>query len=174
MTADFPPILFLDIATTTGWCEGAPGARPESGTLRLCKTGGADAEAFGGLLRWLGDRLTARRYLRVVFEAPVGPGMDRAGVTNWKTKRRLIGLCAVAEAVAHSTGHPVFEASAMTIRKHVLGSGRPAEPKKAVMAAMRLSGFDPKDDNEADAIAGWIYACSVTERQSMPLLRGAQ
>ena len=138
------------------------------------QTGGDDAEAFGGLLRWLGDRLTAKRYLRVVFEAPVGPGLDRAGVTNWKTKRRLIGLCAVAEAVAHATQHVVYEASAMTIRKHVLGIGRPAEPKKAVMAAMRLEGFDPKDDNEADAIAGWIYACSITDQQSMPLLRDAR
>lgn len=167
------PILFLDLATTTGWCEGAPGEKPVSGRFRLCRSGGDDAEAFGTLMRWLGDKLIATRYERVVYEAPVGPGMDRSGLTNWKTKRRLIGLCAVVDAATYLTSHPVFEASAITIRKHVLGTGRPVDPKKAVMAAMKLEGFAPADDNEADAIAGWIYATSITERQSMPLLRNA-
>lgn len=162
-------ILFLDLATTTGWCEGAPGSRPASGSRRLGRTGASDAEVFGLTLGWLGDMLTSRRYAKVIFEAPVGPGM--AGRTNFKTMRRLNGLCAIVEAVCHQTGHPVFQASAMSIRKVVLGTGKPENPKQAVIAEMRRRGFDPADDNEADAIAGWIYACTIIDQRDPPLPR---
>lgn len=165
-------ILFLDIATRTGWCVGVPGAVPSSGTFRLGRTGAKDAEVFGSMLAWLGGLLTEGRFARVIFEAPVGPGM--AGKTNFSTMRRLNGLCAIAEAVCHQTGHPVFQASAASIRKVVLGNGRPENPKAAVMAEIRARGFDPADDNEADAISGWLYACEMAERNDPPLLRRAR
>ena len=165
-------ILFLDLATRTGWCDGVLGQRPESGTIRLGRTGAADAEVFGAMMAWIGGRLDAVRYARVVFEAPVGPGM--AGKTQYKTARRLGGLCAVVEAVCHLTGHPVYQASASSIRKAVLGTGRPEDPKQAVIAHVRSLGFDPADDNEADAIAGWLYACADFEKKNPPLIRAAR
>ncbi|MGA0615912.1 hypothetical protein [Paracoccus sp. KR1-242] len=162
-------ILFLDLATQMGWCEGAPEARPVSGTMRLGRKGATDAEVFGTMMAWIGDRLSEKRYARVVFEAPVGPGM--AGKTQFKTARRLGGLCAIVEAVCHLTGHPVYQASASSIRKQVLGDGRPENPKEAVIAHVQSLGFQPKDDNEADAIAGWLYACAVQDQKDPPLLR---
>lgn len=162
-------ILFLDIATQMGWCMGAPGARPTSGTRRLGRKGAPDEAVFGDMLSWLGELLTEARFARVVFEAPVGPGM--AGKTNFKTMRRLNGLCAIAEAVCHQTRHPVFQASAASIRKVVLGNGRPKDAKAAVMAEMRARGFDPSDDNEADAIAGWLYTVAHVDKVEPPLLR---
>lgn len=165
-------ILFLDIATRTGWCVGAPGAVPTSGTCRLGRTGAKDAEVFGAMLAWLGGLLTEARFARVIFEAPVGPGM--VGKTNFSTMRRLNGLCAIAEAVCHQTQHPVYQASAASVRKVVLGNGRPKDAKAAVMAEIRARGFDPADDNEADAIAGWLYACAMADRNDPPLLRKAR
>jgi Holliday junction resolvasome RuvABC endonuclease subunit len=38
-----------------------------------------------------------------------------------------------------------------TIKRHVAGKGN--ADKEAVIAAVRTRGFDPKDDNEADALA---------------------
>lgn len=162
-------ILFLDLATITGWCEGAPRQKPTSGRLRLGRVGASDAEVLGTMLGWLADRLTEQRYSRVVYEAPVGPG--KKGKTTFQTQRRLLNLCGVVEAVSFQTGHPVYQASVQSIRKMVIGDGRPEDPKAAVIAAMKREGFAPADDNEADAICGWIYATRMQDRIDPPLLR---
>ena len=161
-------VLFLDIATTTGWASGPASAeRPAaSGVIRLAR--GKDvstAVKFGALLDWLVARLSAERHRMVIFEAPIGPGMDRAGLTNYSTKYLLTGLCAVAEAACHCTRTPVAQASAASIRKALL----PAKPgkgeaKAAVLAEVRRRGFTPTDDNEADAIAGWLHATAEIRR----------
>lgn len=83
--------------------------------------------------------------------------------TNINTARMLLGMPAVVEGLAHQTGHHrLFEASVHDVRKHLLGF-RPqsGEAKRVVIGALRDRGFSPRDDNEADAIAGWLYACSV-------------
>lgn len=155
-------ILFLDIATTTGWCEGLPGERPVSGKIRLAPEGSKPAAIFGGMLSFLGARLTAFRYRMIVYEKPMDP---RHMKTNINTARVLLGLPAVVEAVAHQTGHhAIREANVHDVRKHLLGV-RPAkgDAKRAVTEAVRALGFDPADDNEADAIAGWAYAVSLVD-----------
>ncbi|MDF3606532.1 hypothetical protein PE067_10510 [Paracoccus sp. DMF-8] len=153
------PILCLDLATTTGWASGVPGERPVSHKVRFGKTGADDGEVIGKLMQWLGDYITSTDFGMVVFEAPVGPGM--AGRTNFKTMARLVGMCKAVEAVCYLHNVPVYQASAATIRKEVLGTGRPENPKAAVMAEMRARGFDPADDNEADALALYFYASAL-------------
>ena len=153
-------ILALDLATTTGWAEGLPGERPTSGTVRLAPVGSPPEAVFGGLLAFLAPRMTAFRYRMVIWEAPLDP---RHLKTNVNTARVLLGLPAVAGAVAHQTGHyGANEASVHDVRSFTLGK-RPAkgEAKRAVMDAMRARGFDPRDDNEADAISLWIYAEAI-------------
>lgn len=160
-------ILFLDIATVTGWCEGLPGERPVSGSIRLAPEGSKPAAIFGGMMAFLGTRLTTFRYRRIVYEAPMDP---RHMKTNINTARVLLGLPAVVEAVAHQTGHhSLSEARVDDVRMHLLGA-RPAkgEAKRAVIGAVRAMGFDPTDDNEADAIAGWIYAVAQTDPKAAP------
>lgn len=160
-------VLFLDIATTTGWASGPTGAeRPAaSGVIRLAR--GQDvptAVKFGSLLDWLVARLSAERHSMVVFEAPIGPGIDRAGLTNYSTKYLLTGLCAVAEAACHCTRTPVAQASAASIRKTLRVKAPKGKSKEYVLAEIRRRGFDPKDDNEADAIAGWLHAAAEIRR----------
>jgi hypothetical protein len=152
-------ILFLDVATQMGWCEGLPGEMPISGTVRLAPEGSKPAAIFGGMLSFLGARLTAFRYRMIAYEAPMDP---RHMKTNINTARVLLGLPAVLEAVAYQTGHhAIREASVHDVRRHLLGA-RPAkgDAKRAVIEAVRGMGFDPKDDNEADSIAGWLYTVS--------------
>lgn len=168
-------ILFLDIATQTGWCEGLPGEKPVSGTIRLAPEGSKPAAIYGGMLAFLGARLTAFRYRMIVYEAPMDP---RHMKTNINTARVLLGLPAVVEAVAHQTGHhAIREASVHDVRKLLLGR-RPAkgDAKRDVIAAVRARGFDPADDNEADSIAGWLYAVAQVDpkaaKDTGPLFRG--
>lgn len=175
MAAMSEPILFLDLATQMGWCEGVPGGKPASGTFRLGRSGAPTPIVLGGLVHWLGERLSSRRYAFVIFEATIGPSVGKGKIkTSYATTSRLERLAGVCEGLCAATGHDVFQATAQTIRKQVLGVGRPENPKAAVIAAMRQRGFSPKDDNEADAIAGWLYACADFEKKNPPLLRNAR
>jgi hypothetical protein len=166
-------VLFLDLATRTGWCEGVPGETPTSGTLRLAPAGSSPAAVYGGLVAFLGTRLTALRYRAVAYEAPMDP---RHMKTNINTARVLLGMPAIVEGLAYQTGHHrLFEANVHDVRKHLLGYRPQAgEAKRVVMGALRQLGFDPRDDNEGDAIAGWLYACAVlspgTAAASTPLI----
>ncbi len=60
----------------------------------------------------------------------------------------LIGWC---EGKVESTGVPVG-----TIKKHITGKGN--ADKLSVIKAVQALGYNPKDDNEADAIALLEYA----------------
>lgn len=85
--------------------------------------------------------------------------------TNINTARMLIGMPAIVESVAYQTNHfTVKEASVHDVRKHLLG-GRPpkGEAKRVVMDRLRVLGYSPQDDNEGDAIAGWLYATALIE-----------
>ena len=56
-------------------------------------------------------------------------------------------------------GITLREVSVHDVRKHLMGrSPRGEGTKELVMQAVRERGFQPTDDNEADAIAGWLYA----------------
>lgn len=167
-------ILFLDLARQTGWCEGAPGEAPQSGSHRLAPADASPAAVYAGLIDFLGQRLTTFRYRVVAFEAPLD--VRHMQKTNINTARMLLGIAAIAEGVAYSTGHHrLFEAAVHDVRRHLLGF-RPkgGEAKRAVIDRLKMLGFNPVDDNEADAIAGWLYACAIIDPQkakmTLPLL----
>lgn len=168
-------IIFLDLARQTGWCEGAPGEAPQSGSYRCAPADASPAAVYAGLIDFLGRRLTAFRYRIVAFEAPMDP---RHMKTNVNTARLLLGVAAITEGVAYSTGHHrLFECSVHDVRKHLLGQRPEAgKAKRAVIGRLKALGFNPSDDNEADAIAGWLYACAVIDpqraKQTLPLLSG--
>lgn len=171
-------ILALDLATTTGWCEGLPGETPIHGSSRLAPPSSPSPAVHGGLLDFLAKRLTAFRYRAVVYEAPLDPRWKGA-MTNTATARILLGLPAVVEAVCYQTGTPVREATSGDVRKHMLGC-RPksAEAKPMVLARAREMGFDPRDDNAADALMIWHYACALLApkeaRDTTPLMARAK
>ena len=156
-------ILCLDLATQMGWCEGEPGGKATSGTHRLAPQGAHPAAISGGLIEWLGQRLTTFRYRMIAYEAPMDP---RHMKTNINTARLLLGLCAIVEGVAYQTGHGqrLREVNVHDVRKHLLG-GRPpkGEAKTQVTRMVTALGHKPADDNEADAIAIWHYASAIAD-----------
>jgi hypothetical protein len=169
-------ILCLDLATQMGWAEGEPGEKPTSGTHRLAHVGASPAAVQGGLLAWLGARLTTFKYRMVIYEAPLDPRWQKQPRSE-RTARMLIGLCGITEAVAHQTGHRIMEANVQDVRKHLLGARPPTgEGKAMVMQRLRILGHEYRDDNEADALALWLYATAIANsriaQMTTPLFAG--
>jgi len=146
-------ILALDIATVSGWAQGDGGSTPSSGVYGLPGTGDDIGRYLISWANWLDQRLKGNRPREVVFEAPILPKM-----TTLATTRKLHGLTGVTEMICHSNAVPVTEISAGMVRKHFLGRHYPKNAtrdqlKIAVVAGCRARGWNPLDDNEADALA---------------------
>src|SRR5262252_45670 len=98
-------ILALDLATTTGWCRGAPGSIPKCGTERVAKYDGASHNAiFANALTFFAFFLTVDpRPTSIIIEALLPP-QAMLGETSRKTRDLLAGLHGVVRGVAHSRG----------------------------------------------------------------------
>lgn len=149
-------VIALDLATVTGWAVWRPAGSVAYGSRRLGRAGDADGAFFAGYHSWLADMITVEQPAAIVFEAPwVGPD------THQQTARRLMGLAVVTELVAHLREIPrVREVNVASVRKHFVGNGRGerAAMKRAVIEGCRQRGWDPKDDNAADALAVLDFA----------------
>lgn len=151
-------ILALDLSSATGWAAGSPGETPRAGTRRIGRPGqriGAFLDIFD---RWLSDQITVHQPAVLIFEAPI----LTAGKTSIDTARKLMCLAGVTELIAFRREIPrVFEADSSTVTKFFTGRGsygnRDAK-KAAVMEQCRQLGWQPCDDNAADALALWRWA----------------
>lgn len=161
-------ILALDIATTTGWAllDDRTPSRPFLGTLQLPKDPDEVGRAGVALAQFLFDRHAMHGGLEhIVFEAqhvagtskrrlPNGDVVETGGM-NMKVLERLLGLAGVVEYFA---AHPKIQAKCYKVaiatwRKHAFGNGRMnrLEAKQRAMEECRALGFDPSNDNEAEA-----------------------
>lgn len=172
-------IMFLDLATVTGWCEGVPGEKPISGSIRLGYEGCTPEEKGAALFNFLAPKLMGFRYRMLVFEAPLDPRrMGRK--TNISTARTLMGLAYMAGSIASLTNTRYSEANVSEVRSFILQGSKPPkdEVKRQVMKMVKTLGHTFKDDNEADAIAGWYYAGSLVQPSAQiaskltPLFKG--
>jgi len=151
-------ILFLDLATTTGWAEGEPGERAVCGTVRLAPKGGTPGAIGAGLMDFLVPRLKAFLPARLVYESPF------INKSNANTSRITWGLGLITETIAHRFGVTCLEANLNTIRKEMLGFVPRGEGvKQAVISHVRALGYEPADDHAADALLGWMFACSALD-----------
>lgn len=151
-------ILALDLGQTTGWAVRTPDGVITSGTAEF-KPGrfqsvGMTYLRFRGWLEEIRD--TAGGVGAIWFEEVVA----HRGVAASHAYGAFLGhLTAWAEArEIPYAGVPVG-----TIKRHVTGRGN--ADKAAVIAAVRRLGFNPADDNEADALAILDWALKVGGRQ---------
>lgn len=171
------PILFLDLATTFGWCEGVPGEKPIFGHERFAPEGADSPAVFAGAIKWLATRCQAFKPRTIAYEAPLDP-RHMGEKTTMNTARRLIGLPACIEGAAYLSGvWDIREARADDVRYFLLGKKvKKAEAKGLVIGKLRDLGYDVHDDNAADALAGWLYTCSLiapgVARETSPLFSG--
>lgn len=139
-------LLCLDLGTSTGWAMRTADGRINSGTVSF-KPGRFE----GGGMRYL----RFRRWLTETKAAADGIGEVRfeevrrhAGVD---AAHAYGGFLATLTAWCEHHGIPYSSATVGAIKRHATGKGN--ADKAAVIAAMRALGFDPADDNEADALA---------------------
>lgn len=137
-----PSILCLDLGTQTGWALYAQG-KVVSGT-RCFKP----SRWEGGGMRYLKFRrefLSSFRSVREVWfeEVRRHEGVDAAHVYG--------GLMATLTAWCEEYTIPYSGIGVGVIKKHITGKGN--ANKEAVITAIKAKGFEPADDNEADALA---------------------
>jgi hypothetical protein len=158
-------VLAFDLATTTGWAYGEPGATPIYGSKRFGSKGASLPAKAWHAERWLREMLNAVKPGLVVYEAPMPTGRT-IGKTRTETTTTLHGLIWQLGAITHGLNYFQLEsASILAVRNHFLGTcdlERKSGKLKTIDICYRL-GFEPADDNAADAIALWHYRCSKEE-----------
>lgn len=167
-------ILALDLSLTTGVAYG--GVRdttPEFGRWRLNGGIARMGEAWVDLQNKMDDFCAIVRPSLVVYALPYA---------KMQTTARLgLGFAAHAESACYRLDIDVREIPEGTARKAVLGRGHFAqrdddkkiikgsarrEAKKASVEWCENKGWAVRDDNEADALVVWTYACRfVLSRQ---------
>ncbi len=144
-------ILALDLGTTTGWALRSHEGLITSGTASF-RPGRYD----GGGMRYLRftnwltelDRLSGPIAAIWFEEVRRHAGTDAAHVYG--------GLMASLTSWGELRGIPYEGVPVGTIKRHATGKGN--APKQAMIDAARAKGFNPEDDNEADAIAILLWA----------------
>ena len=144
-------LLALDLGTTTGWALRQADAGITSGTLSL-----RPSRYDGGGMRYV----RFRAWLDGMAEDT--PGI--AAIHFEEVRRHLStdsshvygGFLAMLTAWCEQRGIAYQGVPVGTIKRHITGRGN--ADKAAVIAAVRARGFNPADDNEADALAILLWA----------------
>lgn len=151
MTA--PLILFLDISKTlTGVAFGRVGETPSF--MSIAGKEMDDVAAMMKLGTWLIEFTKVNRPDWIFYEAPI----DRV-LSDAHTTIVLAKMTGVVEFVAGMKGIAHRKAHVQTVRVAFLGQGRPEDPKHHAKLMCEALGWEPKNLDEADAGAGFYYAC---------------
>ena len=150
-TPTIPSILALDLGTTTGWAVRNGRSHILHGTAEFRPSrfegGGMRYLRFG---KWLDQTLDVTGGVDAVYfeEVRRHAGTDAAHVHG--------GLLATLTAWCEQHSLPYQGVPVGTIKRFATGQGN--ADKAAMIAAIRERGFEPADDNEADAIAILLWA----------------
>jgi hypothetical protein len=153
-------VLALDLATTTGWCIGVPGAVPECGHIRFTKPGTSRAATYRAYRNWLDETWGKRDEIPdlIVYESPA-VGAHMGGKTNVDTLKLLSGLAEHLEEWAHGKTE-LREASVSQVRSHFIGQNMKAKIAKPLVFERCVElGWPVETTDESDACALWDYQC---------------
>ncbi len=146
------PVLALDLGQNTGWALRDGAGQIISGTQRF-KPGRFEGGGMP-LLRfvaWLNELQRTAGPLGGVFFEEVRAHKGTAAAHAYGA---FLGHLA---AWCESNGLPYQGVPVATIKRSATGRGNAG--KEEVIGAMRRLGFNPGDDNEADALALLQFAC---------------
>ena len=143
--------LALDLGTTTGWALRTRERTIVSGTASF-----RPSRYDGGGMRylrfrsWLEEIANNAGGLGAVYfeEVRRHAGTDAAHLYG--------GFLATLSAWCEQRSIPYQGVPVGTLKRHATGKGNAGKP--AVMRAVRERGFEPADDNEADALALLLWA----------------
>jgi hypothetical protein len=141
-------ILALDLGTKTGWSTNVNGRR--SGTIAFdLRRGESPGMRFLRLRSWLNEMGSLLGDLDVIaFEQAHQRGGHATAVAY--------GLQGEVLAFAAEHGIETMPVHSSSLKKHATGSGRAS--KLDMIEAARARGWNPEDDNEADALHLLSYA----------------
>ena len=152
LSDSLPSILALDLGTTTGWALRNDRCRILHGTAAFRPTrfegGGMRYLRFE---RWLDETRKIAGGIDAVYfeEVRRHAGTDAAHIYG--------GFLADADRLVRGSRGIAYQGVPVgTIKRFATGKGN--ADKQAMIAAMRERGFEPADDNEADAIAILLWA----------------
>jgi hypothetical protein len=159
-------ILSLDLALTTGFAVGPAKGRPSSGRMQFAAS--THEASFHKAMRWADIMIENNKPDVVVWEAPLATSFAR-GRTRVETTALLFGLPAIVGAIAHRHNVPtICKADARDVRLHFIGQNpKRVLAKRLTMHRCRKLGYEPIDDNEADAIALWHYTADHMKANTM-------
>ena len=141
-----PTVLAIDLGTQTGWAlvSGFGSIRSGSRSFKLARDE-AKGLPFWRFNRWLTELEEQVRGIDAVYYEAVFAHKGSVAAHKYGAfEGQLLSWCAGRDI-------PVQGVAVGTIKKHATGVGYAG--KQAVIDAMHALGFDPVDDNEADALA---------------------
>jgi hypothetical protein len=142
----YQTILALDLGQKTGWAVRNRDGAVASGVQEF-----RPGRFEGGGMIWL----RFRAWLQEVDETTGGVGVvvfeEVVAHRGVAASHCYAGFLAHLTAWAEANKIPYQGVPVGTIKRHVTGKGN--ADKQAVTAAVRALGFEPQDDNEADALA---------------------
>lgn len=136
--------------------------RPYLGSVRFPNDKGEIGRAAEALRVFLADRHMMHGGLTdIVFEAQHVAGKIDINVLN-----RLIGLATMAEWFAYKINARCYLVPIQSWRKHAFGTAhmKRDEAKVRAMQECRALGFDPSNDNEAEAFFILDYYLALLNR----------
>jgi Holliday junction resolvasome RuvABC endonuclease subunit len=170
-----PYITCLDLATKTGAAHGVAGAKHpilETWDLSEAKERPDKLVLLDSMLeRHIADYKPDAIFYEAALPINV---LMKIGATE-ETIQMMRSLIGTVEQACARHGVKVAHWQVQAARRGVMGRGRfkRGEAKKAVMAFCRMLRYDAKNDNEADALIGWLYQSALlnprTAHLSTPL-----
>lgn len=159
-------VLGLDVATVTGFAHGRVDAvAPTWGMVRFGEPGTPSTEVFGRAMKWIDDLLRQLKPDVVMIEALLPPQAMR-NHTSRAVRDRLCGLNAIISACAHNNDvGEIASAQVQDIRAHFINERMLPRviAKREVTNKCHSLGWNVTNDNCADAVACWSYACSLID-----------
>lgn len=138
-------LLALDLGTTMGYAAHANGAVISGSVNFAARRFEGGGMRFLKLRRWLDELHNSSKIEQVVFEEVRRHiGTDAAHAYG--------GLMGMLTAWCEENGIPYEGVPVGTIKKFATGNGN-AKKDMMIAAVKEKWGFNPKDDNEADALA---------------------
>jgi len=164
--AAIPKIAALDIATTLGWAVGALDECPRAGSIRFGLVGrDPPDEIFSAALIWAADFFERERPDLLMLEGMLPP-QAMQNRTSRQVRDRLAGLHGIMLGSARRYGvGEISTASVNDIRAHFIGDRglkRNAAKRETIRRCVQL-GWPVEDDNAADALACFSYACGLLD-----------
>lgn len=157
-------LLTLDLATRIGWsCGEAADQRFSYGSHQLPKTGehiGAFLDAYN---RWLIPALDGVSL--VIFESPILPR-----TTSLATARKLYAQAAHTEFVCLRMDIQCLEENLQSVKTFMgISRARGVDQKAEMVRCVERYGYEPENDDAADAIALRLY---VLQRMFPSIAKG--